>query len=123
MSEYAPRPPILQDMSHKEGLIIVAAVACLLIGLVILRFGCNIAIDVCILRDLAAARRTIRDFFPCWRMREHQDDEEQQQVRENEIAVADMNSLMLRLTTQEKSLLIGSILKSKVSFVVKDWLL
>lgn len=118
MSEYTPGIPNLKEMSHREALIIVAAVALLLIFLVILRFGCNICIDVCVLRDLTEARRTATDFWNCLcpfcRIREIEQDEEQMQDA-SEIALADVNSLLLRLTSQEKSLLIGSILTSKVS--------
>ena len=117
MSEFAPRPPSMKDLSHREGLIIVAAVSALLIGLVILRFGCNVAIDVCILRDLDAAQRTLRDFWNCLcpfcRIQVIEENEEEEQQGET---LADVNhTLLLRLTAQEKSLLIGSILTSKVS--------
>lgn len=117
MSEYTPKLPSMKDLGHREGLIIVAAISLLLIGLVILRFGCNICIDVCVLRDLVAARNTMRDFwnclFPCCRIRAVIEEEEEQV--QNDSAV-DVNSLLLRLTKQEKSLLISSTLTSKVSF-------
>lgn len=120
MSEYTPKIPSLKEMSHREALIIVAAVAMLLIFLVILRFGCNMCIDVCVLRDVAEARSTARDFWnylcPFCRIREIDQDEEIQDENENEIALVDVNSLLLRLTAQEKSLLIGSVLTSKVIF-------
>ena len=116
MAEHALRRlASMKELSHREGLIIVAAVSGVMIGLVILRYLCNIAIDVCILRDMAAARRTIRSCWncicPCWQLRES-DEEGQVNVQANEIS--NVNSLLLRLTTQEKSLLIGSILTSKV---------
>jgi hypothetical protein len=108
----------MSDLSHREGLMIVAAVSLLMIVLVILRFGCNVCIDVCVLRDLTAGRNTMRDFWnfvcPCCRLQRQEQDEEEQMRGESEIDLSDVNSLLLRLTTQEKSLLISSILTSKV---------
>lgn len=119
MSQYTPRIPSMSDLSHREGLMIVAAVSLLMIVLVILRFGCNVCIDVCVLRDLTAGRNTMRDFWnfvcPCCRLQRQEHDEEEQMRGESEIDLSDVNSLLLRLTTQEKSLLISSILTSKVS--------
>jgi hypothetical protein len=119
MSQYTPRIPSMSDLSHREGLMIVAAVSLLMIVLVILRFGCNVCIDVCVLRDLTAARNTMRDVWnfvcPCCRLQRQEHDEEEQMRGESEIDLSDVNSLLLRLTTQEKSLLISSILTSKVS--------
>lgn len=120
MSEYTPKLPSMRDLSHREGLIIVAAISLLMIGLVILRFGCNVCIDVCVLRDLTAARNTMRDFWnflcPFCRLKLREQDEEDQERRdESEIEISDVKSLLLRLTTQEKSLLISSVLTSKVS--------
>eukprot|EP00544_Gedaniella_sp_CCMP2646_P004939 CAMPEP_0202487020 /NCGR_PEP_ID=MMETSP1361-20130828/5458_1 /ASSEMBLY_ACC=CAM_ASM_000849 /TAXON_ID=210615 /ORGANISM="Staurosira complex sp., Strain CCMP2646" /LENGTH=226 /DNA_ID=CAMNT_0049116317 /DNA_START=116 /DNA_END=796 /DNA_ORIENTATION=- len=118
MSQNTPTIPSMSDLSHREGLMIVAAVSLLMIVLVILRFGCNVCIDVCVLRDLTAARNTMRDFWnfvcPCCRLQLQEQDEEEQMRGESEIELSDVNSLLLRLTTQEKSLLISSILTSKV---------
>jgi len=113
----------MNNLSHREGLIIVAAVSALLIGLLILRFGCNVVIDVCILRDLAAAKRTLRDFWNCMcpfcRMRDTEEEgDEELNVHAQNTESANVNSLLLQLTKQEKSLLIGSILISKVSSCV-----
>ena len=111
----------MRDLSHREGLIIVAAITLLMIGLVILRFGCNVCIDVCVLRDLTAARNTVRDFWnflcPCCRLQLQEQDEQEQMRDESEIELSDVKSLLLRLTTREKSLLISSILTSKVSLI------
>lgn len=118
-SEYTPRLPNMKDLAHREALIIVAAVTALMIGLVILRFGCNVCIDVCILRDFVSARRSLRGLWnlmcPFCRIREMEQQDNGGESGDPEIALTDVNSMLLRLTTQEKSLLIDSILTSKVS--------
>jgi hypothetical protein len=113
----------MADVPDAEGyqgaLFIVAAVSCLLVGLVVLRFCCNIAIDVCILGDIASARRSIRD---CWNFtlgpfsRVTYEEEGDQSIHATGGSDdADLDTLMRRLSCQEKTLLLDSILTSKVS--------
>lgn len=112
---------VSQELSYREALIIVGAVSCLLVGLVILRFGCNIAIDVCILGDISLAHRNIRDSWNCLCpfFRTSTQYEEDQAVQAGGGDDTDLDTLMLRLSSQEKSLLMDSILTSKVSVGVR----
>jgi hypothetical protein len=116
MADASTRSP--NDKGHKDALMIVVAVFCFLVGMVVLRFCCNIAIDVCILGDMAAARRSIRDFWnftlgPFSRV--IYVEEEDQSAHAAGGDDADLDTLMRRLSSQEKSLLMDSILTSKVS--------
>lgn len=124
MLEYAPRPLSLRNLSIREAFIIVAAVSALLIFLVILKFGCAACIDVCLLRDGTAARRTLRYFWNCLcplcRTRELEGDDEGEQGNDGgdvEASLSNVNSLLSRLTTRERNLLIGSVLESKVCLI------
>lgn len=116
MSDVSPRLPDAEGF--KGALFIASAVSCLLIGLVVLRFICNIAIDVCILGDIAAARRSIRE---CWSFafgpfsRATRDEEVDQSIHAaGGDDDANLDTLIRRLSPQEKSLLLDSILTSKV---------
>jgi hypothetical protein len=121
MTDVSQRVPDAKELTYREALIIVLAVSCLLVGMIILRFCCSIAIDVCILGDIALARRDIRD---CWNclcrlFRTSTRYEEDQAIHAGGTDDTDLDTLMLRLSSQEKSLLMDSILTSKVSVGVR----
>lgn len=75
----SPNPPSGLPFGGSDGdevktaLIIAALVIGFLIALVVVRFGCDIFIDVCILNEPGRARRSIaelwRKIFPCWHRR------------------------------------------------------
>ena len=113
-SNGTPTFPDPNELTVREALVIVGAVVALMVVLVILRFSCNIWIDLCILEDYASARRQVRNcwnrFCLCCPIRERPPDDN------NGMELVDLNALMLRLSPDEKNALFDSILKTKVSF-------
>lgn len=106
-------------LGFKKALVVVGAVLGFIVFLLFLRFGCNVAIDVCILCDLREARRTLadlRDSIFFWRRRvapEHASGQvvvtvEQQQVPTEQDAV---ERLLQGLPDTERSIVISTLLK------------
>jgi uncharacterized protein YjiS (DUF1127 family) len=101
--------PDQQELGIQEALIIGAGIIGLLIFLVIIRFGCNIALDVCILGEPGRAKRSIAELWrkicPWWRRRT------QPEILESENNV-EMPDVAI-ITEEERSVILDSILKSR----------
>lgn len=65
MSTRGSLQPTQGDLGTKEALIIGAALMAMLIFLAMLRLGCNILIEVCILDELERARRSVGELLRC----------------------------------------------------------
>ena len=91
MSTETSRRPDINELGFREAMMIVGTICGFLIVCVILRLCCNIAIDVCVMCDIGAARLTLsswKDYFvPCFRRRlvnpQIETSEQQQQQQEN----------------------------------------
>ena len=124
------------DSDVKKGMILVAIVILFLFCMILLRFGCNLLIDVCILRDGESFMRTVSEvrrwFCPCWHPRT-----EPAAIANNHInngsgtdiemnsnnnangngdnrGVVTMESLLSGLTAKQKEHLLASIVPCKV---------
>jgi hypothetical protein len=125
------------DVDVKKGMGIIGMVLAFLIFLVILRFGCNIFIDVAVLRDSDSLGRTVseirRCLFPWWHPRTQPQDlsslspttrNQERNSRNNnnnytidgrrESELVNMDQLLMGLTPPQKQELVASILTSKV---------
>jgi hypothetical protein len=117
-------PPDLAtaDLDLKKGFAVVGIVVAFMLAMVVLRFGCVLFIDVAILgesadsliRPLSEIRRCI---FPWWHPRTQPQDlsSPQENSRNNETELVNMDRLLMGLTPQQKQELLSSILASKVS--------
>jgi hypothetical protein len=117
------------DSDAKVGMLIVAIVLLFLFCLVLLRYGCNILIDVCILRDGESLMRTVSElrrwFCPCWHPRTEPTSGgiggtggiaiETTTINNSDGRVATMETLLSGLTSKQKQKLIASIVPCKVS--------
>jgi hypothetical protein len=110
------------ELAVQEALIIGAGIIGLLMFLVILRFGCNIAIDLCILGNPGRAKRSIaelwRQICPCWHRRTQPEDSESDNNVEVPVVSTDVG-----IVTEERSVILDSILKSRevTAADVKIW--
>lgn len=117
-------------LNFKTALVVVGAVLGFIVFLLVLRFGCNVAIDLCILCDLREARRTLsdlRDSFCFWRRRGVVAPEtttsgelvlveqQQQQGGEEQSEQAAVERLLQGLSDTERSIVISTLLKGMVS--------
>ena len=121
------------DVEIVKGLIIVGCVAALLFALIIVRLGCNVFIDLIVLRDsgsvtraLSEARRTV---LPWWHPRTQpqgsmtngfsvQDSRLElgnRNVVEEELGGLDMDRVLAGLTAKAKQDLLASVLPAEVS--------
>jgi hypothetical protein len=102
----APDP---NELAMSEALIIGAGIIGLLIILVILRFGCNILLDVCVLGESARVKRSIADLWrkigPCWHCRTQPESPES----ENNVEMPDA----ITVAEEDRSVILDSILKSR----------
>jgi hypothetical protein len=117
MADASTRSTNYKEYTDAFMIVVVCFCFCFLVAMFLLRFCCNIAIDVCILGDMASARRRIHDFWilalgPFSRV--IYVEEEAQPVHAAGGDDTDLARLMRRLSSQEKSLLMDSILTRKV---------
>jgi hypothetical protein len=102
----APDP---NELAMSEALIIGAGIIGLLIILVILRFGCNILLDVCVLGESARVKRSIAELWrkicPCWHRRTQPEGPES----ENNVEIPDASIV----AEEDRSVILDSILKSR----------
>mmetsp|Transcript_48877 Transcript_48877/g.72956 ORF Transcript_48877/g.72956 Transcript_48877/m.72956 type:complete len:151 (+) Transcript_48877:211-663(+) len=122
-----PRFADPQNLGFREGLIIVAAIVALLIGLLVARFACHVLIDVCVMCDLDAARMTAiqwKDMIcPCFRQRlvnpsaSDADVEQEQganQPRSEAVELSTLDSTLSLLPHGNKRAVLKLILPEKV---------
>jgi hypothetical protein len=123
------------DVDIKQGMAIVGMVLAFLVFLVILRFGCNICIDLAVLRDSDSLLRTLseirRCLFPWWHPRtqpqdlsslsptRNQGSNSHNTIDGREFELVNMDQLLMGLTPPQKQELVASMLTSKVSKVTK----
>jgi Na+-transporting methylmalonyl-CoA/oxaloacetate decarboxylase gamma subunit len=120
MSSDTPRSNIDEiDIDIEKGFMVVGIVILFLIFLVILRYGCNICIDIVILQDSASFMRTVSDirrrFVPWY----HPRTQPQQAMPtsadvESGQELINMDRILTGLTPQQKKDLLASILTTKV---------
>jgi hypothetical protein len=95
----------------QEALIIGAGIIGLLIFLIILRFGCNIALDVCVLGEAGRAKRSITELWrkicPWWHHRT------QPEIPESENNVSVEIPDVTIVTEEDRSVILDSILTSR----------
>jgi hypothetical protein len=100
--------PDSNELVLSEAMIVGAGIIGLLIILVILRFGCNIFLDVCILGESARVRRSIAELWrkvcPCWHRRTQPEAPES----ESNVEIPD-SSILAEI---DRSAILDSILKS-----------
>ena len=119
----------------QNGLAIVGIILAFFILLLVLRYGCNIAIDLCILCDPNEARRTSIEFwdryFPCFKRRQVVPDVEETSPSTNtsstEAAASalrgghgatrqsmlEVDALLMTLSDQERHDVLNVLLKGK----------
>jgi len=109
----------LRQICRVLGLILALAVF-----LFVLRLCCNLSIDVCLMRDMDAARRTLIEFrdryFPFFKRRlvlpHHQDsDVEAQEDQSSASEISTLDALLTGLTLQERRQVLDAVLPRKVS--------
>jgi hypothetical protein len=113
------------DQQHDDdialGLTMVAITMAFLFGMVICRFGCNIFIDVIILRDTDSLLRSLSEFrrrvIPCWHPRTQPQElitsgEESSSTREPDLIT--MDRVLSGLTPLQKQEFLSSILTSRI---------
>jgi hypothetical protein len=101
--------PDASELVFSEALIIGAGIIGLLIILVILRFGFNILLDVCVLGESARVKRSIAELWrkmcPCWHRRTQPEAPES----ENNVEIPDASIV----AEVDRSVILDSILKSR----------
>jgi hypothetical protein len=106
------------DVDIQKGFTIVGIVMLFLIVLVILRYGCNIFIDVVILRDSVSLMRTLseirRKFVPWYHPRTQPQAMPRSADVESGQELINMDRILTGLTPQQKKDLLASILTTKV---------
>ena len=115
------------DVDVVKGLTIIGIVVAVLFTLILLRFGCNICIDLIILRDFDAfmrsiskARRIVLPWFHPRTQPQHgrgdDHDEEYGNVDGGvtELATIDMDQVLAGLSPQQKQSLVEQVLTTKV---------
>ena len=117
------------DVDVVKGLTIIGIVVAVLFTLILLRFGCNICIDLIILRDFDAFMRSIskarRIVLPWFhpRAQPHQqhgrgDDHDEENGNVDgvvtELTTIDMDQVLTGLTPQQKQGLVEQVLTTKV---------
>ena len=109
---------VKQDFTFRGALMVIGIVCGFIIVLLILRYCCNIAIDLCIMCDPYEARRTtieFRDkFFPCFKRRlvvpAVATERESSQTQ-----TLDVETLLASLSDQDRQDVLGAVLTGKVS--------
>jgi hypothetical protein len=118
------------DVDIQKVFMVVGFVMLFFIFLLILRYGCNMFIDVVIMRDSASFMRTLseirRRFVPWYHPRTQPQQEQEQQATtiqqtsssadgESGQELINMDRILSGLTPQQKKDLLASILTTKVS--------
>lgn len=121
------------DLDLKKGFALVGIVLLFLCCLVVCRFGCNLCIDVVILRDNGSLIRALSEirrwFFPRWHPRVVIVDlpttttPASSPGPEAELELVNMDRLLSGLTPKQKQELLASILTSKIASEqdMEDW--
>ena len=122
MTDVSQHLPDAKELSYREALIIVGAISCFLVGMVLFRFCCNMTMNVCLfLGDTALVRRDdTLDYWNCicrFFCTSTHYYEEDQAIDTSDNDNADLDILMLQMSSQEKSILMDSILTNKVKCV------
>jgi hypothetical protein len=112
------------DQQHDDdialGLTVVGITIAFLFGMVICRCGCNIFIDVIILRDTDSLLRSLSEFrrrvIPCWHPRTQPQEviASGEESSTREIEIISMDRVLSGLTPLQKQELLSSILTSRI---------
>lgn len=121
MSNATSRRPDISELNIREAFMIVGIICGFMIVCVFLRLFCNIAIDMCVMCNMEAARLTLSSwkdhFFPCFRRRlvnPHVELSEQRQ----ESATRNLFSMLSGLSPVHQLQIIESLIPVQVSITL-----
>ena len=109
------------QFDFRKGLAVIGVCIAFLATLVVLRFGCNIFIDLAVLQDSGSLIRALseirRKLIPWWHPRTQPQQSSSQIITSPASAdeLINMDRVLAGLTPHQKKELIGSILTTKVS--------